>query len=804
MSSIDTPLNFEIYIEEAFYDYLSLDLPVIPLCSYNHQKMSLAHQDKCKSPGKAPLIKNWTNHTQTTEQHIQSWLKQFPTCNIGLPLGNNSNIVGIDIDGDYGELILEELSKGEIPKTWEFTTGKGRRLLYSIPEGIHTKKYQDLEHRGEEFALLVTGQQTVLPPSIHHTGRPYQWKSGCSPFECALAPAPDWLIEKVMISDAQSYDKLIAPEITLAPIEDLSPYLPQGDGSLSELFPNGFPKLNLNISSSVHLTGKKLESPKVTEADWTKDVGIGNRNNHLTKLAGSLLHRKQIPKDEVLTFLKAWNIQHCKPPLEENEIERMVEKINANEEMKLSKNIGSMGAQEKKPFRPTPFVKHFLKQQQQLGFQWKYAVDQGAFYRCDVVQGPWKRIENIFVQKAIGEIMLDPSLGGDPRWDTQHYINEAVNALSRALATHTEGSLFDLGINAYKMKDFVSVNNGLLYWRTGELVPWDPEILTTIQLPVDWIADAQCPVWEQVLSEWIPDENTRKFLQEFIGICLIPDSSFRTAVFLYGSGANGKSLFIDAVRMLFGDALISIPLHRLAERFEVANLQNKLINVCGDIDSKYLSETGVLKSIIGGDALRGEFKHGKSFDFIPVCRLMFSANTLPKAGDKSLGWYSRWQFVQFPKTFEVDSRYKIELLAKLEEERSGILKWAVEGLKRVKAENRFTISLDMEHSKMEYRTENDNVLAFFEEVVDIVDHEGINTVASTAALHGIYREWCEVNGMKATNQIGFTKRITQFGIPKSRRTINGKSCAVFLGIKPKPAYQQEYEYYANTRVNLRA
>jgi putative DNA primase/helicase len=361
-----------------------------------------------------------------------------------------------------------------------------------------------------------------------------------------------------------------------------------------------------------------------------------------------------------------------------------------------------------------------------------------------------------------------------------------------------------LGTNS-SLSKIISVQNGILDWRSRELRPWDNSLLTTIRLPVSWDPSAKCALWEQALREWIPESETRLFLQEYIGLCLIPDTSYRTAVFLFGSGSNGKSLFIEAVEMLFGNTLVSIPLHKLTERFEIAYLQNKLVNICGDVDAKYMTETGVLKALIGGDILRGEYKNGKSFDFRPVCRLLFSANTLPKVADKSIAWYSRWRFVEFPNRFSVDPNYKTLLLQAFEEEKSGILTWAVEGLCRLQSKNIFTSGLLMEQAEAQYRSENDNVVSFAQEILAEVDHTGAETSLITTALHSVYKEWCEQNGIKSSmlEITAFSTRLTQYGFSKAVRTKDGRSYQCFLGIAINADWLPNYLFYESLRMERR-
>ena len=114
-------------------DLVEFGLPIIPICSHDHQGASPQHIQRCKCPGKTPMIKGWQDHNMTSIVDIQSWDKSFKHWNVGLPLGDASGYCGIDVDGDEGVKLLQEMSKGDLPSTWEFSTGAGHRLLYMIP-----------------------------------------------------------------------------------------------------------------------------------------------------------------------------------------------------------------------------------------------------------------------------------------------------------------------------------------------------------------------------------------------------------------------------------------------------------------------------------------------------------------------------------------------------------------------------------------------------------------------------------------------------------------------------------------------
>ena len=172
--------------------YAALSLRVIPICSPDHE---------CQAPGKAPFdsalgqhLGSWQTRGVPDPDELDRWLTSpsAPHLNIGLVLGGG--LVGLDIDGEDGDRILAARSGGNLPPTWEFTTARGRRLLYALPRGVRIAKTSFRGETRNGLDILGDGAQSVLPPSLHATGSRYRWAPGRDPWQAGTpAPAPAWL-----------------------------------------------------------------------------------------------------------------------------------------------------------------------------------------------------------------------------------------------------------------------------------------------------------------------------------------------------------------------------------------------------------------------------------------------------------------------------------------------------------------------------------------------------------------------------------------------------------------------------------
>lgn len=428
-------------------------------------------------------------------------------------------------------------------------------------------------------------------------------------------------------------------------------------------------------------------------------------------------------------------------------------------------------------FYPTALARNFIDEGKMEGKRWVYVAEEDIFYQYKDAKGFWRQIDDSYLESDLRSFLIDKNV----KWDRDNKRNEVLKALKDLIIDIEAKDKFDAGINPDTKH--INVKNGMLDWKNDELKEHEPEYYSQFQLPIKYDSKAECPKWEAALKDWVPEEDARKFLQEYVGYCLIPSTKFQIALILHGSGSNGKSTFLEVINDLFGDSNLSnIPMHRITERFETANLQDKLVNICSDIDPTYLKKTGDLKAAIAGERLRGEYKYGKSFDFRPVVRLIFSANEIPKARDKTEAWYRRLKIINFPNTFsKEDENYDPDIKEKLRKELPGILNWSLEGLRRLQENDAFTDSKAMNEAKEKYERENDSIMAFLSNCTS----DDPDSSESIKRLYAAYKNFCDNNGFKPQTKRTLTDRLRKENYQTTQSRVNGKNCKCFNAIKLK-------------------
>ena len=260
-------------------------------------------------------------------------------------------------------------------------------------------------------------------------------------------------------------------------------------------------------------------------------------------------------------------------------------------------------------------------------------------------------------------------------------------------------------------------------------------------IPWTWISDAQCPEWNSAMERWFKNDDQwaekMSALQEFFGYCLLNHAKFKKALLLYGEPNTGKSVVMMVLTELVGkNNTCSISVEDMDDMRAVAPIRGKLLNVMSDLTSRSLIADGGFKRLVStGDAIQIDAKWQRPELYIPTAKHAVATNILPKVDDKTWGTFERLLVIRFPNIIpkaEMDR----ELTQRLVDEMPGILKWAVDGARRLaRNKGQFTIVPESELILSEYREEQNPVFAFVEEV--LVEGTGVEFTEFFTK----FREW---------------------------------------------------------------
>jgi putative DNA primase/helicase len=176
---------------EAALAYARRGWPVFPLHHPDpHRGCSCIDANGCRSPGKHPRTRKGLKDATTDPAQIRRWWELYPLVNVGLAMGRKSGLVAVDVDPrSGGDASLCELieAHGELPATLEAVTGGGGSHIFFAHPGVTFKNSSSV--LGEGLDVKTDGGYVVAAPSLHASGKRYEWRTKRSP-----ASMPGWLL----------------------------------------------------------------------------------------------------------------------------------------------------------------------------------------------------------------------------------------------------------------------------------------------------------------------------------------------------------------------------------------------------------------------------------------------------------------------------------------------------------------------------------------------------------------------------------------------------------------------------------
>lgn len=307
----------------------------------------------------------------------------------------------------------------------------------------------------------------------------------------------------------------------------------------------------------------------------------------------------------------------------------------------------------------------------------------------------------------------------------------------------------------------LNFKNGLLNINTYELKPHTPDYLSTSQIPIDYDHSARSPMWFKFIQDITDgDIEQAKLLQQIAGYSLTNDTRYAKAFIFYGSGANGKSLFTRMISKLIGAKNVSsVNLSTITKQFGLTGLIGKKLNLIDEISGNYF-ESNIIKNLISGEKMAAEVKfRPEPLEFVPIVKLIFSVNELPKINDTTPGLYRRFIIVPFEVSFLSNPDLGLEL--KLSTELPGILNWAVEGLKMLREQGHFNESEKNIDAINAFRVENSPLLEFLTFSYEPTPEEDrLKYPIIVSDLYREYRDYAFSSGYKAKAMANFSRELS--------------------------------------------
>lgn len=333
-------------------------------------------------------------------------------------------------------------------------------------------------------------------------------------------------------------------------------------------------------------------------------------------------------------------------------------------------------------------------------------------------------------------------------------------------------------------KNYLNVPNGMLNWKTEELVPHDPKYRSTYQLTMKWNPGATCPQVDAWIEETF-DPEIHNLLWQIIGVTLFPGMGPQTGIFLLGGGGNGKSTFLRLCQAcLPRSAYCSVDPQQLNDdKFAGYDLFGKTANIVGDLSSLTLKGTEMFKKLTGGDEIRGERKHFDAMKFRSDATQLFAGNKMPESPDKSYGWARRVLIV--PMTRVITGKYDPTLEERLHSELEGVLVKAVRALRDVMEVGHFDEPSSSKFVREKYLQKADSTVFFITAAIKFSD--SFESPVANSEIVARYQAFCKSRKLKMESPTILFRSLKELGEPhlqseKWTKGASGKRERGFTGL----------------------
>lgn len=330
-------------------------------------------------------------------------------------------------------------------------------------------------------------------------------------------------------------------------------------------------------------------------------------------------------------------------------------------------------------------------------------------------------------------------------WARRSESNQALTNMLRLAST--EPAISTLGHQWDTSPLLLGCINGVLRLDTGQLVKGEPSQRITLRTPVAYSASESCPRWRQFLDEVFGDAELIDFVQRAVGYSFTGDVSEQVVFLCHGTGANGKSTFLEVLRDVAGDYGANLPFSALEYGkaanggFDIAQLPEKRIATASETTDGARFNEGRIKALTGGDSLTAAPKYKNPFEFQPRVKLWLAVNHLPTVRDDSYGFWRRVRVLSFRRQFSGAERDP-KLREHLRKELPGILAWIAEGV-RMWLRDGLVPPTSVMLATEAYRQDEDWLGQFLSDCCLVGDGHQVGA----GDIYARYRQWAAEQGM---------------------------------------------------------
>ena len=291
-----------------------------------------------------------------------------------------------------------------------------------------------------------------------------------------------------------------------------------------------------------------------------------------------------------------------------------------------------------------------------------------------------------------------------------------------------------------------------------------------------------CPIWRSFL-QYVTKENVelQDFLQRVCGYALTGVTNEHALFFFYGTGKNGKSVFLNTINRIMADYQKTAAIETFTASTtnqhptDLAGLMGaRLVTAIETEEGRCWAESRI-KALTGGDKISARFMRQDFFEFTPQFKLMIAGNHKP--GLRAVDEAMRRRFNLIPFTvFITEEKRDKNLEEKLINEWPGILQWMIEGCMAWQKDGLKAPEVVIS-ATAEYLEAEDALAAWLDECCDRIS----GTYASVGDLFTSWLKWAKEAGEQPGSKKSFSQNLSARGFQKGK----GRAKRDFQDIKLK-------------------
>jgi putative DNA primase/helicase len=303
--------------------------------------------------------------------------------------------------------------------------------------------------------------------------------------------------------------------------------------------------------------------------------------------------------------------------------------------------------------------------------------------------------------------------------------------------------------------------------------------------------ESDCPTWRKFLARVTADDTElQKFLQRKAGYALTGLTREHALFFLYGLGANGKSVYINTIAGVMDQYHRTAPIETFTSSAvdhhptDLAGLRGaRLVTATETEEGRRWAESKI-KQLTGGDTISARFMRQDFFEFKPQFKLIIAGNHKPGLRSVDEAIRRRFNLVPFTVTIPPAERDGT-LTERLKSEWPGILSWMITGCLEWQREG-LAPPLAVTAATAEYLESEDALTSWMDQCCK----RDVNSWASSTSLFVSHKIWADQSGEPSGTLKRFSQKLEERGFEKQRRE-DGRG---FAGLKILPMGEPSREW----------